>query len=915
MLKNKKRHSFLLLVLCALNFFQTGVILALADSGETTASPKSLKLGVSEVLDSPEPLAFRQVTKFITENFGVLKLDDFDRIKANSDDQIPLWNIRARFKQSARETEVLAEKLAHTPDAEQYALAAKLTEYEEGFDALNPQKPKKDIVSVDLLRELQFLNGDNNSILKSISHLTTKGGEIAMTALVAKCNDNLDVIKQRRNFIKTLIENPTLLNKLQDQLEIIKASEPLLFSNYRQFKRDRLNAFVKGGMIKAIFKQMWPNSYRAERAATNTELVWKPMLSIAASGVVSAFSLWDLCSTWWSFKDEHGLSSIGSTIKNAIDTGKKWGKGLQLPHKAIHHFLNKWSWNDFMEEKVLRSESLRNHTQKAQAQHATTEEQKWWFKRTPFLEKMRDDFIEKYTVSKTPATNNHFHLNDKDMHIVFELIKELRRKHLDKINLPDLQLKKETSLVTTPSSSREPDKTLDSYANIDGWFKTNTTELVKQHYGISHENRIYNIFAIFAVLGMLVVMLPQMEMGYKSYMDNYLDLKNLFNSVQAPHAVYKAGKQIHKLLADTEQTAHLYPNFIPSTSKEWLSFLELVQSGTFASSFGPGGMPFKDHGKVVQAYHLLMQSQEEIGELIRFYGELDSYVSMAKLVQEFEDENNNEGAPTRYSFVDFEENSDYPRFEAIHYWNPMFSAKRAVPNHMNIGQDGKARGIIVTGANAGGKSGNIKAILTSIILAQTFGIASAEKLKMTVFSFIQATLKSNDDTANNKSRFQVEALDMARVMQRVISLPKDKFCAIFSDELFAGTEVEPAIALTRRICLSIAGMDNVMYILATHYKDLTKLELMTDGIFKNFKVEVIKLPDGTLHRPYKLIEGIGGTNIAFDVFIEQLGELGMKEGYLHNMVKQAKDDQTMQELLNPIKTIGVEASFTNRNDW
>ena len=152
-------------------------------------------------------------------------------------------------------------------------------------------------------------------------------------------------------------------------------------------------------------------------------------------------------------------------------------------------------------------------------------------------------------------------------------------------------------------------------------------------------------------------------------------------------------------------------------------------------------------------------------------------------------------------------------------------------------------------------------------------------------------------------------------MQRVIALPKDKFCAIFSDELFAGTEVEPAIALTRRICLSVAGMDNVMYILATHYKDLTKLELMTEGVFKNFKVRDIKLPDGTLHRPYKLIEGIGGTNIAFDVFIEQLGELGIKEGYLHEMVRQAKSDQTMQELLNPHKTLGIEASFTNRNQW
>lgn len=910
----KKIRALLLLSLCAFNLFQTGVVLALADDSQMhgdVTQRKPLKPGVSAALDSPEPLAFRQITQFITENYGVVKVDGFDKIQnADAEEEIPVWHIRERLKRSAKATELLAEKYAHIPDSEQYALTAKLVEYEKGFDDLNPQKPAKNIVSVDLLRELQFLNGDHHSILKAISRLTTKGGDIAITALVAKCNDNLAVIKERRNFIKVLIENPTLLNKLQDHLETIKATEPLLLSNYGQFKQDRLNAFVKGGMIKTIIKQIWPNSYRAERFATNTELVYKPMASLAASGIVSGLSLFDLCLTWWRFSKKGELSNIGTTIKTAVDFGGKWGWGLHIPHSLIHSRVDKYAWNDFLEEQILNEKAFKKLVEEARNTHAAKEKaEKPWSKRTPFLKKMRADFVEYYTTNQPASPENFFYKHDLKKNIVSEVIKALKESETAK----DGWVEADENISTKPSGSETTYDFGAKYKNGNTYRRDNSKKLVQKLHGIRHENRIYNIAAIFAVLGVLVFMIPQMEMGYKAYMDNYLDLKNLFNSVQAPHTAYKAAKSMHSLLAENTDTAHLYPDFIPSKSKNWLSFLELVNSSTFATSFGPAGMAFKDHGKVVQAYHLLMQSQEEIGELIRFYGELDAYVSMARLVQEFEDSNNNEGAPTRYSFVEFIEKSKFPRFDAHHYWNPMFSHKRAVPNLINIGNKGKARNIIVTGANAGGKSGNIKAILSCIILAQTFGIAPAENLKMTPFSFIQATLKSNDDTANNKSRFQVEALDMARVMQRVIALPKDQFCAIFSDELFAGTEVEPAIALTRRICLSIADMNNVMYILATHYKDLTKLELMTEGVFKNFKVEVIKLPDGTLHRPYKLIEGIGGTNIAFDVFIEQLGELGMKDGYLHEMVRQAKADQTMHELLNPHKTLGIEASFTNRN--
>ena len=899
--------------------------------------------GVSQLLDSPNALEYRLTSHFITENFGVMKLENFNKDKHADEEEIPVWHFKSRMKKLFSDTEALGEKLAHIPDAEQYALAAKLTECEhKAGENVDVQKLTKTLVPIDLLRELQFLNRDNNSILKAISRMTTNGGDIAMTALVAKCNDNLDVIKKRRSFVKTLIENPVLLNKLQDHLETIKKSEPLLFSNYRQFNREQLKAFVKGGITKSIVKYFSNGSHKWEQRATNFELVGKPALLGAINIVVSLASLLNLFSTYFEFKNsliflnfrqDPPMSQLGATIKTSVEILDKvpwflFGDIVKQFKRPFDFLIDSNAWETFFEKDLQTDTKFKVPLQQLKTQWAA--KQPSMFLPHHYLKCDPNNYIKQggkiWNKSSNPLSGILNVLNP----LMYNYRKKSLHEKLHKwyeAHYNDKSGKNPNFFKTNDADKAALDTLLGQkvkdvlqkrgYQTKSNVQLSNLYEATKTYLGDTHKDKrekvLYNRLAVIGLLVFLTIyMAPMIEMNMKNYLNNYLALKNLFNSVQAPYNTYNAAKNMHSLLAENPKTADLYPTFIPSTSKNWLSFLELVQSNTFHSSFGVGGMLFKDHGKVVQAYNFLMQSQDEIGELIRFYGEIDAYVSMAKLVQEFEDSSNNQGAPTRYSFVEFVEKSKYPRFEAVHYWNPIFAAQRAIPNIINIGENGKARNIMVTGANAGGKSGNIKAILTNIILAQTFGIAPSENLIMTPFSFIQATLKSNDDTANNKSRFQVEALDMARVMQRVLELPKDKFCAIFSDELFAGTEVEPAISLTRRICLSIAEMNNVMYILATHYKELTKLETITNGVFKNYKVEVIKLPDGSLHRPYKLIEGIGGTNIAFDVFLEQLGELGMKKGFLYDMVQKAKDDQTTFELSNPTKTLGNQAFFTNR---
>ena len=899
LLRIRQKMLPLLLVLSTLSCFP------LPATGPSTLAP--LQTGASIVLDSPDARAFKQVSPFILENFGVMKVEKLDQhTKDDKEDDLPLWNIKLRLKRTAARTEQLALELAQTPTAEQYAIAAKLTEQEakktSSDDTEEPEAPAN-IVSIDLLRELQFLNGNNRSILSAISRASTKGGEIATVALVAKCSDQIPVIKARRDFIKYLIDNPMTLETLRDKLEIIKTAEPLLFSNYRPFKQARLKAIVKGGLIKEFAKKVFA-THEAEQFATQTELVYKPLASFTISSLLACHSLIDLFRALFSKGED--ISDTGGYAKLVCE---KILPALKVPwfKKLIYWRATNQGWKHFLREELSTHKSFKRFVDTVKTNHEENQKIKWLKK--PFLHVLERGLKQHYFSEGLPDSKKiEFLRKSLDKH----LEEKCRDKALNGGYLSFEQFQETTKKKRgNPRLAGKIIIKADAHTRIS-WRTQVLESHIDQSFSVKERNKIYNVLAFLGLAGAAALIIPQIEMSMKALTENYLDLKNLFDSVQAPYKIYKAAKEMHTLLAGIEETSALYPTCVASASKPWLNFLKIAESNTFKTSFTMSTMAFKDHGKVVQAYQFLNQSHAEIGELIRFYGELDAYVSMATLVKEYTDTMNNQGTPVRYSTVEFIENSQYPRFEADHYWNPIFANASVVPNEINLGDNGLSRNAIVTGANAGGKSGNLKAILTNIILAQTFGIAPSEHLKMTPFSNILATLKSNDDAANNKSRFQVEALEMAKVMQRIITTPPDKFTAVFSDELFAGTEVEPAIALSRRICLSIAGMDNVMYLLATHYKELTKLEVLTRGVFKNFKVEVIKLPDGSLFRPYKLLEGIGGTNIAFDVFLEQLKEIGMKNDYLYNMVMQAKEDQQNFELINPVKTLGKEGFFSNR---
>ncbi len=850
----------------------------------------------SIILDSPDAGTYQRILPFIMDNYGTIEIKDLNKTTQKRE-KVTFWNFFGKIKRAFKENDDLATKLEHTPLAEQYAIAAKLSEYDK------TQKPGEssddlqgsDMVSPETLEDLRFLNKNNQSVLKSISHLSTISGEIAMTALFAKSSKNLMVSEERQKFIKLLAENPNLLYSIKDKLNQIKASEPLLFSNYRPFKKERLRTLIKGDTIKKIITKIFKTK-GAERFGTMIEIQLIPALIFIGSTLFAIENSIDLLR---SFDFLPFAPFKGQSVSNPGRKPQGWfrslGKiGATFFENAVKRQAERNSWKEF----------LSPHNEKGPLKYKGLLGKGVRIPLDPDTRNPVSKFFSPHVDKIVPQFKKYFFTKDKaDCEIISTAITSsdasttynswLETKITADISDLGLQSYSEYKKQTRAGADRKSKSVSDDQE--PAWREKTSKGIIARDYLPAEINKIYNKLGILFFFIGAFIFFPKIEFELKAMLAKYLDIKNLYNSVQAPLRAYKNALEIHKLLSQNDQTAHLYQNIIQSPSAEWKSFIQLTSGSTFNGPLNPITIMTKNIGTIIQSYSNLMRCREEMSSLIRFYGELDAYVSMAILIRENLETNNLQGTPTRYCFADFIKNEPNPRFDAVHFWNPLLSPTEAIPNILSTGEDGLSRNIIITGAHGGGKTTNLKAIFMCILMAQTFGIAPAEKLHITFFDQLFANFRNSENAASKNSRFQTEALNMIKIMHKTLTLPSNRFYALFSDEALSGTQIEPAVQLIKRFCFKVAKKNNIFYASSTHYNELSELEVETRGIFKNFKVDAIHLPDGKLYRPHKMLPGVGESSSAFDAFAEALDKLEIKNKELSEMIADAKSSQAAKD--------------------
>ena len=340
----------------------------------------------------------------------------------------------------------------------------------------------------------------------------------------------------------------------------------------------------------------------------------------------------------------------------------------------------------------------------------------------------------------------------------------------------------------------------------------------------------------------------------KHLQDRLIDTASYLHNTKNIRQVIKHNKELLEAIPALEHLIHLDDS--NHHSAQFIKLLGMLETNTFK------GNPsiFSIMGRIFATHKLMTIVKNELITTLNAIAELDTYVALAKLYK-----NQNDAVP--YSLVEFRK-SESPYLQAINFWNPFINPTNVVANTIELGHH-NGQNVILTGPNTGGKSTVIKALLINMLLAQTFGIAAAEKFEMTPFKKLNCYLNITDDIAAGVSLFKAEVLRAKELITTLRTLPPHDFCFTIIDEAFSGTSPQEGEYASYKFAEKLGDFNNGMTLIATHYPKLIDLEQEKPDAYKNYHVEVIREEDGSLNRTFKLLPEPSRMNIALDILAEE----------------------------------------------
>ena len=282
-------------------------------------------------------------------------------------------------------------------------------------------------------------------------------------------------------------------------------------------------------------------------------------------------------------------------------------------------------------------------------------------------------------------------------------------------------------------------------------------------------------------------------------------------------------------------------------------------------------------GRVLATFRLMHEQKDQLSQAFIALGEVDAYLSIARLFKE------GGGRPNGWCFAEFVSNTEEPSIELENFWNPFLDPEVAIANSITFGINGNPRTLIITGPNAGGKSTiMMKGVPLCLLLAQSFGIAPATKARFTPFAKIMTYLNITDDIAAGNSHFKAGVLRAQKIVEMAKGLKAGEFAFVAVDEVFNGTTYKEGQAAAYSLIEYLGKHPQILCATATHFPLISRLEAETSGaLFKNYKVSVLYDDKGHIVYPFKLEEGISHQNVALDILKE--------EGFEGDFLKRAHE--------------------------
>ena len=355
---------------------------------------------------------------------------------------------------------------------------------------------------------------------------------------------------------------------------------------------------------------------------------------------------------------------------------------------------------------------------------------------------------------------------------------------------------------------------------------------------------------------------------------NYKLLKSAYKKLQRISSIVSNLEEIKKTIDNNEnlkdkissfeQVEYLFENK-PSKSHLFDVVLKNLKTETFKAKETPFLRLLLLKGKVLSTAYLLAKTQMHLVGFIKSIGQVDAYMSIAKLYKE------SSNKEVKYCFTEYETN-DVPDTSVSHinmeqFWTPFIDQKTVITNDIELGGTKVTKCALISGPNAGGKSTILKSIILNTLLSQTITIAAANKCSITPFSYIDTYLNITDNISGGNSLFKSEVL---RVKNMLKNIKKNGKSLIIVDEMFSGTNPKEGgasgYAIAEYIAQLASDKEQIIALMASHYPEMTELEENTLGIFKNYKVTVnTEKSSHKLVYPFKLQEGKSNQAIAIDI--------------------------------------------------
>lgn len=218
-----------------------------------------------------------------------------------------------------------------------------------------------------------------------------------------------------------------------------------------------------------------------------------------------------------------------------------------------------------------------------------------------------------------------------------------------------------------------------------------------------------------------------------------------------------------------------------------------------------------------------------------------------------------------------------PEYAAGALWHPCLDPGRAVPNDVALGRrPGAKPNLLLTGPNAGGKSTLLKAVVISVLLSQSVGVAPCcNGLRLTPMAYVNAQINV-PDVKGKRSLFE-EEMHRARESLRAIDEAWPAPALVVIDELFASTNPVEGAAGAYATAKHLGARRNAACLLSTHYPALRVLG-------RTARYAPMQMPlaqrRGKLTRPYVLRPGTCEQYVA----LEMLARDGFDEKLLRDAV-------------------------------